>query len=341
LVAFKAKKTFHQSTLLIEKISLMTKENILERERNRKADFVKKDVPIETNFEFKKEDVAVYKEKDVKQESNGGNKNTENINKPCIHHTVNAENHILEIKKFDLWYGDKQAVFDVSLNIPQGQVTSLIGPSGCGKSTLLRSVNRLNDLIPTVRIGGDMLLNGDSIYDSDVDVIELRKRMGMVFQKSNPFPMSIYENVVYSLRIDGIRDKSSLDQACEESLRSAALWDEVKDRLKESGLSLSGGQQQRLCIARAIAAQPEVLLMDEPCSALDPIATNRIEDLIETLKGSYTILIVTHSMQQASRSSDYCAFMYLGEIVEYGKTKDIFKNPLVKKTEDYITGRFG
>jgi phosphate transport system ATP-binding protein len=220
-------------------------------------------------------------------------------------------------------------------------VTALIGPSGCGKSTLLRSVNRLNDLIDGVRIEGDMRLNGDSIYDRAVDVIELRKRMGMVFQKSNPFPMSIYENVVYPLRIDGVTDKRVLDEVCERSLRGAAIWDEVKDRLQTSGLSLSGGQQQRLCIARAIAAEPEVLLMDEPCSALDPIATGRVEDLIADLKGSYTVLIVTHNMQQASRSSDYTAFMYLGRLVEFGPTDDIFMRPHRKETEDYVSGRFG
>jgi phosphate transport system ATP-binding protein len=227
------------------------------------------------------------------------------------------------------------------LDVPAGKVTALIGPSGCGKSTLLRSVNRLNDLIDSVRIEGEMLLSGDSIYAPGVDVIELRKRMGMVFQKSNPFPMSVYENVVYALRIDGENRKSVLDEVCERSLRGAALWDEVKDRLDDSALGLSGGQQQRLCIARAIAAEPEVLLMDEPCSALDPIATGKIEDLIQELRGEYTILIVTHNMQQASRTSDYTAFMYLGRMIEYGATEDIFTNPQLRSTEDYITGRFG
>ena len=217
----------------------------------------------------------------------------------------------------------------------------MIGPSGCGKSTLLRSVNRLNDLIDSVRISGNIRLGNDPIYSREVDVIELRKRMGMVFQKSNPFPMSIYENVVYALRIDGENRKNVLDEACERSLRGAALWDEVKDRLDELALGLSGGQQQRLCIARAIAAEPEVLLMDEPCSALDPIATGKIEDLMQSLRGEYTILIVTHNMQQASRTSDYTAFMYLGRMIEYGATEDIFTNPVLKSTEDYITGRFG
>jgi phosphate transport system ATP-binding protein len=225
--------------------------------------------------------------------------------------------------------------------VPRGKVTALIGPSGCGKSTLLRSVNRINDLIDVVRIQGDMRLNGDSIYGPGVDVIELRKRMGMVFQKPNPFPMSIYENVVYPLRIDGERNRAVLDEVCERSLRGAALWDEVKDRLHESALGMSGGQQQRLCIARAIAAEPEVLLMDEPCSALDPIATSKIEDLIQELTGEYSILMVTHNMQQASRTSDFTAFMYLGKLIEYGPTRAIFQTPQLKQTEDYITGRFG
>ncbi len=257
------------------------------------------------------------------------------------HPALDAEEAVLEVVNFRLWYGQAQALHDITMTIPKGKVTALIGPSGCGKSTLLRSVNRLNDLIDSIRIEGDMRLNGDSIYDRRVDVIELRKRMGMVFQKSNPFPMSIYENVVYALRIDGERDRRVLDEVCERSLRGAALWDEVKDRLQESALGLSGGQQQRLCIARAIAAEPEVLLMDEPCSALDPIATSKIEDLIHDLKGSYTVLIVTHNMQQASRTSDYTAFMYLGRLIEYGPTEDIFLHPRLKETEDYVTGRFG
>jgi len=227
------------------------------------------------------------------------------------------------------------------MRIPRGVVTALIGPSGCGKSTLISSVNRMNDLIAAVRYEGDMRLLGDSIYEGGTDVIELRKRIGMVFQKPNPFPMSIYENVVYPLRVDGIRDRRILDEVCEKSLRRAGLWEEAKDRLKESGLSLSGGQQQRLCIARAIAGEPEVLLLDEPCSALDPIATGRIEDLIGELKGRYTILIVTHNMQQASRTSDFTAFMYLGRLVEYGPTDRMFLNPRLKETEDYVTGRFG
>ena len=258
-----------------------------------------------------------------------------------MHETVHKDEAVLRIADFRLWYGQKQALHAISMPVPRGKVTALIGPSGCGKSTLLRSVNRLNDLVEGVRIEGDMTLNGDSIYASGVDVIELRKRIGMVFQKPNPFPMSIYENVVYSLRIDGERDKRVLDEVCEKSLKGASLWDEVKDRLQESALAMSGGQQQRLCIARAIAAEPEVLLLDEPCSALDPIATGRIEDLIEELKGSYSVLMVTHNMQQASRASDYCAFMYLGRLVEYGATTDIFLSPRLRETEDYVTGRFG
>ncbi|TVQ30165.1 MAG: phosphate ABC transporter ATP-binding protein [Phycisphaeraceae bacterium] len=257
------------------------------------------------------------------------------------HEDISAERAVLEVDRFNLWYGAVQAIYDVSFTAPEGKVTALIGPSGCGKSTLLRSVNRLNDLIDSVRIKGDMRLNGDSIYSRSVDVIELRKRMGMVFQKPNPFPMSIFENVIYSLRIDGVRDRSMLEDVCEKSLRGAALWDEVKDRLQENALSLSGGQQQRLCIARAIAAEPEVLLLDEPCSALDPIATGKIEDLIHELKGEYSVLIVTHNMQQASRVSDFTAFMYLGRLIEYGPTRKMFITPRLKETEDYVAGRFG
>ncbi len=257
------------------------------------------------------------------------------------HSAVKKEEPVLDVQDFNLWYGTKQALHHISMAIPKNKVTALIGPSGCGKSTLLRSVNRLNDLLNVVRIQGDMLLNGDSIYHTAVDIIELRKRMGMVFQKPNPFPMSIFENVVYSLRIDGERNRGVLEDVCERSLQGAALWDEVKDRLHESALGLSGGQQQRLCIARAIAAEPEVLLLDEPCSALDPIATGKVEDLIQELRGSYSVLMVTHNMQQASRTSDYTAFMYLGRLIEYGPTRDIFTKPLLKETEDYVTGRFG
>lgn len=258
-----------------------------------------------------------------------------------IHKEINESPAILEVKNFNLFYGQAQALYNINLNVPAGKVTALIGPSGCGKSTLLRSVNRLNDLVDSVRIEGDILLNKDSIYSPGVDVIELRKRMGMVAQKPNPFPMSIFENVVYPLRIDGIRDKRLLAEVCEKALQGAALWNEVKDRLHESALGLSGGQQQRLCVARAIAAEPEVLLMDEPCSALDPIATGKIEDLIDQLSGSYTVLIVTHNMQQAARVSKYTAFMYLGQLVEYGTTMQIFSNPELKVTEDYVSGRFG
>ncbi len=257
------------------------------------------------------------------------------------HPELADEDATLEIEKFKLWYGTSQALYDVDMRVPTGKVTALIGPSGCGKSTLLRSVNRINDLIDSVRVGGGIRLSGEEIYARGVDVIELRKRMGMVFQKPNPFPMSIFENVVYPLRIDGENKRSVLEEVCERSLRGAALWDEAKDRLQDNALGLSGGQQQRLCIARAIAAEPEVLLMDEPCSALDPIATGKIEDLIYELKGSYTILMVTHNMQQAARTSDYTAFMYLGRLIEYGPTRKIFGRPLLRETEDYITGRFG
>jgi phosphate transport system ATP-binding protein len=243
---------------------------------------------------------------------------------PTETHPGSPRTHRARTRDFCLHYGRKQALFDVNMKVARGKVTALIGPSGCGKSTLLRSVNRINDLLSTVRITGDMRLNGESIYAPGVDVIELRKRMGMVFQKPNPFPMSIYENVVYPLRIDGETDRRVLDEVCERSLRGAALWDEVKDRLQDSALGFSGGQQQRLCIARAIAAEPEMLLMDEPCSALDPIATTKIENLIEQLKGEYSILIVTHNMQQAARTSDYTAFMYLGRLLEYGPTEAIF-----------------
>ena len=258
-----------------------------------------------------------------------------------IHDAINDEEYVLEVQDFNLWYGAAQALYDIAMNVAESKVTALIGPSGCGKSTLLRCVNRMNDLIDTVRIDGEMLLAGDLIYGPAVDVIELRKRMGMVFQKPNPFPMSIFENVVYPLRIDGIRNRAVLEEVCERSLRGAALWDEVKDRINDSAMGLSGGQQQRLCIARAIASEPEVLLLDEPCSALDPIATGKIEDLIGELRGEYSILIVTHNMQQASRISDYTALMYLGRLLEYGPTSDIFTRPKLRETEDYVTGRFG
>jgi phosphate transport system ATP-binding protein len=258
-----------------------------------------------------------------------------------IHRQVYDELPVLEIDNFSLWYGQKQALFDVTMRIPKGRVTAIIGPSGCGKSTLLRCVNRMNDLIEGVRTQGDMRVGGDSIYAPGVDVIELRKRMGMVFQKPNPFPMSIYDNVVYPLMIDGERDRRIMQAVCEQSLRGAALWDEVHGRLGESAIGLSGGQQQRLCIARAIAGEPDVLLLDEPCSALDPIATGKVEDLIQELQGEFSILIVTHNMQQASRVSDYTAFMYLGRLIEFGPTSEIFTRPKLKETECYVTGRFG
>jgi phosphate transport system ATP-binding protein len=248
---------------------------------------------------------------------------------------------IIHIRDLSLWYGEKQALRDVTMGVSEHRITALIGPSGCGKSTLLRCLNRLNDLVDGIRTTGTIHIGGQDIHDPTMDVTSLRKRVGMVFQKSNPFPKTIYENVAYGPRILGTNRRRELDAIVERSLSSAALWDEVKDRLHTSGLSLSGGQQQRLCIARAIAAKPEVLLMDEPCSALDPIATSKIENLIHALRGKYSVLIVTHNMQQASRCSDYTAFMYLGQLIEYGPTMDIFVNPKLKETEDYVSGRFG
>ena len=251
------------------------------------------------------------------------------------------ETPMVEIDHLSLWYGEKRALKDVSMSIPKHRITAYIGPSGCGKTTLLRCLNRMNDLIDGVRIVGTIRIGGTDIYDPARDVTELRKRVGMVFQKSNPFPKSIFENVAYGPRILGVTGRNDLDAIVERSLRAAALWDEVQDRLDDSALGLSGGQQQRLCIARAIAVEPDVLLMDEPCSALDPIATAKIEELMLELKNSYTIVIVTHNMQQAARVSDYTGFMLLGELVEFGVTKELFTNPRDKRTEDYITGRFG
>ncbi|CAD5375914.1 phosphate transporter subunit; ATP-binding component of ABC superfamily [Pseudomonas sp. OF001] len=247
----------------------------------------------------------------------------------------------LEVPGLNLFYGDKQALYDVQMNIPRNRVTAFIGPSGCGKSTLLRTFNRMNDLVDGCRVEGEIRLDGKDIYAKGVDVAELRRRVGMVFQKPNPFPKSIYENVVYGLRLQGINQKRVLDETVEWALKSAALWDEVKDRLHDSALGLSGGQQQRLVIARTVAVQPEVLLLDEPCSALDPISTLKVEELINELKGQYTIVIVTHNMQQAARVSDYTAFMYMGKLIEFGDTDTLFTNPAKKQTEDYITGRYG
>ncbi|GAA0722256.1 phosphate ABC transporter ATP-binding protein PstB [Clostridium malenominatum] len=247
---------------------------------------------------------------------------------------------IIEVKDLDLYYGTHQALKKINLNIDKNQVTALIGPSGCGKSTFLRTINRMNDLIAGVKIDGKVLYNGKDVY-KEFDEIELRKVIGMVFQKPNPFPMSIYDNVAYGPRIHGIKNKSKLDEIVEESLKGSALWEEVKDRLKKSALGLSGGQQQRLCIARTLAVEPEIILMDEPTSALDPISTLKIEELMESLKKEYTVIVVTHNMQQAGRVSDNTAFFLNGEIVEFGKTEDIFYKPRDKRTEDYITGRFG
>ena len=253
---------------------------------------------------------------------------------------MSLDNVILSIKNLDLFYGDNQALKDINIDIKENKVTALIGPSGCGKSTFLRTLNRMNDLIENVTIKGKIEVDGEDIYQTE-DVIKLRTKVGMVFQKPNPFPMSIYDNIAYGPRIHGIRDKKILDKIVEESLRGAAIWDEVKDRLKTSALGLSGGQQQRICIARAIAMKPEVILMDEPTSALDPISTSKVEELIEELKKDYTIVIVTHNMQQAARISDDTAFFLNGVLVEYSETKDMFTAPKDKRTEDYITGRFG
>ena len=247
----------------------------------------------------------------------------------------------IDVSNMDLYYGDFHALKNINLSIDANEVTAFIGPSGCGKSTLLKSINRMNDLVPGCRITGEMLLDGENIYGGKKDVNGLRKRVGMVFQNPNPFPMSIYDNIAYGPRTHGVRSKAKLDDIVEQSLRQAAIWDEVKDRLKKSALGMSGGQQQRLCIARALAVQPEVLLMDEPTSALDPISTSKIEDLAVELKKDYTIVMVTHNMQQAARISDKTAFFLLGEVVEYGETEQIFSMPKDKRTEDYITGRFG
>jgi phosphate transport system ATP-binding protein len=247
----------------------------------------------------------------------------------------------IRVENLDLYYGESQALKKINMEIPRNRVTAFIGPSGCGKSTLLRCFNRMNDLVDVCRVEGKILLDNKNIYERDVNVALLRRRVGMVFQKPNPFPKSIYENVAYGLRIMGVNDKRTLDEAVERSLRGAALWEEVKDRLNESGMSLSGGQQQRLVIARAIALEPEVLLLDEPASALDPISTAKIEELVNEIKDRYTIIIVTHNMQQAARISDYTAFMYMGDLIEVGQTDSLFVKPVMKQTEDYITGRFG
>lgn len=248
---------------------------------------------------------------------------------------------IISVKDMCLWYGEHQALKNINMEIPEKSITAFIGPSGCGKSSFLKTLNRMNDFIPGIKISGDILYHGNDIFAKDVDVNHLRKEIGMVFQKPNPFPMSIYDNVAYGPRTHGITNKAQLDEIVEQALRDAALWDEVKDRLKKNALGLSGGQQQRLCIARALAIQPKVLLMDEPTSALDPISTSHIEELVTKLKEKYTIVMVTHNMQQALRVSDYTAFFLLGELVEFNKTDDIFSNPIDQRTEDYITGRFG
>lgn len=255
--------------------------------------------------------------------------------------SAHTEEVAISVENLNLYYGEARALNAINMKIPKHRVTAFIGPSGCGKSTLLRCFNRMNDLVDICRVDGKINLEGKNIYDKDVNVALLRRRVGMVFQKPNPFPKSIYENVAYGLRIMGVNEKKTLDEAVEKSLRGAALWGEVKDRLQESGMSLSGGQQQRLVIARAIALEPEVLLLDEPASALDPISTAKIEELVNEMKDKYTIVIVTHNMQQAARVSDYTAFMYMGDLIEFGNTDTLFVKPTQKQTEDYITGRFG
>jgi len=265
----------------------------------------------------------------------------DNLGRGAATSHLEDETPCLEVKNLNLFYGEKQALHGVDMTIPKKRVTAYIGPSGCGKSTLLRCINRMNDLVDSVRIEGEILLDGQDIYHKSVNVADLRRRVGMVFQKPNPFPKSIYENVAYGLRLQGIKDRRRIDEVVEKAIKGAALWDEVKDRLHESALGLSGGQQQRVVIARAIAIEPEVLLLDEPASALDPISTLKIEELIYELKDKYTIVIVTHNMQQAARVSDYTAFMYMGNLIEFGDTKTLFTNPREKQTEDYITGRYG
>jgi phosphate transport system ATP-binding protein len=247
----------------------------------------------------------------------------------------------IKVDNLNLWYAQKQALSNITLDIPEHQVTAFIGPSGCGKSTFLRTLNRMNDLIDIVKIEGNVEIDGINIYNKNIDVVQLRKRIGMVFQKSNPFPKSIYDNIAYGPRVNGISDKSKLDYIVESSLKRAAIWDEVSNRLKDSALGLSGGQQQRLCIARSLAVNPDILLMDEPASALDPISTSKIEELILELKSNYTIVIVTHNMQQAARVSDHTAFFYMGELIEFNKTRKLFTSPEKKATEEYVTGRFG
>ena len=251
------------------------------------------------------------------------------------------DNYVIETVDLNVWYGENHVLKDICMKVMRNTVLALIGPSGCGKSTLIRCFNRMNDIIDNCRIKGKVFFNGKDIYNSNIDVVTIRKKIGMVFQKPNPLPKSIYENVAYGPRVHGINNRKTLDKIIEKSLKDAALWDEVRDRLEDSAISLSGGQQQRLCIARALALKPEIILMDEPCSALDPIATAKIEDLINNLKKKYTVVIVTHNMQQAARVSDYTGFLYLGQLIEFGPTKQIFKNPQEELTERYITGRFG
>lgn len=297
---------------------------------------------MEVRKELDTQNIEQIKVNEMEQKIETNITETNNRDEPKVLYTkFKVPNPIVEVNDLNLYYGSKQALKNIYMDIPKNKATAFIGPSGCGKSTLLRCFNRLNDLVDSAKVEGEILIDGEDIYDLSVDITQLRKRVGMVFQKSNPFPKSIYENVAYGARIAGENKKSVLDEIVEESLKGAALWDEVCDRLDDSALGMSGGQMQRLCIARAIAVEPEMLLMDEPCSALDPIATGKIEDLITELKEKYTIVIVTHNMQQASRVSDYTAFMYLGELIEYDETETVFLNPGKKQTEDYVSGKFG
>jgi phosphate transport system ATP-binding protein len=297
---------------------------------------------LEVGIKLGTQNVEQIRANEMEQKIEKNIEDTTNIeDKTSPYAKFKVPNPVVEINDLTLYYGTKKALKNIYMDIPKNKATAFIGPSGCGKSTLLRCFNRLNDLVDGAKVEGELLIDGEDIYDPSIDITELRKRVGMVFQKSNPFPKSIYENVAYGARISGENKKSVLDEIVEKSLKGAALWNEVCDRLDESALGMSGGQMQRLCIARAIAVEPEVLLMDEPCSALDPIATGKIEDLITQLKESYTIVIVTHNMQQASRVSDFTAFMYLGEMIEYDTTETIFLNPNKKQTEDYVSGKFG
>jgi len=293
------------------------------------------------NFMLSKQKESTDQERTQSSSDQKGNRSETSGSASRGHSWQNPEDVKIDVQNFSHWYGEKQALFNVTMPVYRNKVTALIGPSGCGKSTFIRDINRMNDLIEGVRTEGEIFIDGKNIYDEDIDVVKLRKNTGMVFQKPNPFPKSIYDNIAYGPRIHGIKGKKALDEIVERSLKDSFLYDEVKDILKDIATSLSGGQQQRMCIARALAIEPEIILMDEPTSALDPISTGHIENLIDELKKKYTVVIVTHNMQQAARVSDYTAYFYIGELIEFGKTKQIFENPAEESTEKYITGRFG